>query len=330
MKIPRLVGMLLIAVVLALITTGSAHGAPQLQGEGQRQGLFGDVVAVVDNTIFLDSGEIVATDGNTLFVVPGVDNADLNDIAIGDRLAIVAVELADGSLIAENVFSTPQEPVKNTHVIVVVTGAQGGLITLIDDRGRPRTLELPIGKSVKVGDLLTLVIDPDDDTGTIVPNDIATIDDVVNKLIEDIQDAVGRAQERLQELLEENGNEHLTALARALERASDQAQDALEDALNSTYSHLTEKYEGAGVEGPFIKVEGFVTAFDVTSGSGTVTIDSLDDGEVTLGVTPATRIEDPVAVGDFVEAKYNLNLVAAKIELESHKLKFEGTSEFLL
>ena len=199
--------------------------------EGQRQGLFGDVSSVVDNTIILDGGEIVATDENTLFVVSGVDNADLNDIAIGDRLAFVAVELADGSLVAENVLSTPQEPVNSTHLIVVVTGAQGGLITLIDNKGRPHHMELPVGKSVEVGDLLTLVIDPDDDTDTLKPRDIAAIDKVVDKLLEDIQKAVGRARERLQELLEDNGNEHLTALARALDQASDEAQQALQSAL---------------------------------------------------------------------------------------------------
>ena len=325
MKTLRLVGMLLLVIALALTATGSAYGAPQLQMEGQRQGLFGDVSAVVDNTIVLDSGEIVATDENTLFVVPGVDDADLNDIAIGDRLAIVAVELADGSLVAENVFSTPQSPVNNTHIIVVVTGAQGGLITLIDNKGRSHNMELPVGKSVKVGDLLTLVIDPDDDTDTLKPRGIAAIDKVVDKLLEDIQDAVGTARERLQELLEDNGNEHLTALARALEQASDEAQQALQAALIATQSHLAAQHQDAGVEGPFIKIKGFVTAFDVTDGSGTITIDSLDDGEVTLDVTPTTRIEDPIVVGDFVEVKYNLDLEAAKIELESDMLKFEGT-----
>ena len=325
MKTLRLVGMLLLVVALTLTATGSAYGAPQLQRESQRQGLFGDVSSVVDNTIILDSGEIVATDENTLFVVPGVDDADLNDIAVGDRLAIVAIELADGSLLAVNVLVTPEKPVSNTHVLVVVTGAQGGLITLIDNRGRPHNMELPVGKSVKVGDLLTLVIDPDDDTDTLKPRDIAAIDKVVDKLLEDIQDAVGRARERLQELLEDNGNEHLTALARALEQASDEAQQALQAALISTQSRLAAQHQGAGVEGPFIKIKGFVTAFDVTDGSGTITIDSLDDGEVTIDVTPATRIEDPIVVGDFVEVKYNLDLEAAKIELESDKLEFEGT-----
>lgn len=325
MKTLRLVGMLLLVIALALTATGSAYGAPQLQRESQRQGLFGDVSSMVDNTIILDGGEIVATDENTLFVVPGVDDADLNDIAVGDRLAIVAIELADGSLLAVNVLVTPENPVSNTHVLVVVTGAQGGLITLIDNRGRPHNMELPVGKSVKVGDLLTLVIDPDDDTDTLKPRDIAAIDKVVDKLLEDIQDAVGRARERLQELLEDNGNEHLTVLARALEQASDEAQQALQAALISTQSRLAAQHQGAGVEGPFIKIKGFVTAFDVTDGSGTITIDSLDDGEVTLDVTPATRIEDPIVVGDFVEVKYNLDLEAAKIELESDKLEFEGT-----
>ena len=46
------------------------------------------------------------------------------------------------------------------------------------------------------------------------------------------------------------------------------------------------------------------------AGTGTVTIDAIDDGEVTLDVNPDTEIEDPIAVGDFVKAKYNHSAVA--------------------
>ena len=58
---------------------------------------------------------------------------------------------------------------------------------------------------------------------------------------------------------------------------------------------------------------------------GSVTIDVIDDGEVTLKINPATEIEDTLAVGDFVKVKYNSGLVAKKIELKLDELTFEGT-----
>ncbi len=77
--------------------------------------------------------------------------------------------------------------------------------------------------------------------------------------------------------------------------------------------------------GPSIKVKGFVTDLDVTGMAGTITIDSIDDGEVTLRITGATEIEDPIAVEDFVKAKYNPGLVAKKIEIEDGEFSFRGT-----
>ena len=91
---------------------------------GESVGLFGTVTAIVGTTIFLDTGNTVATDENTRFLVPGVDDASLADISITDRLAIVALKLEGGSLLALDVMSTPEEPVNTDHVLGVVTGTE--------------------------------------------------------------------------------------------------------------------------------------------------------------------------------------------------------------
>ena len=172
-----------------------------------------------------------------------------------------------------------------------------------------------------VGDLLTVVSDLDVDAGDLAATDVASVEDVIDRLAEDIEEAIDEARDLLQELLGSNGDQHLTALVNAIEHASDEAKDDLEAALNSTHSHLEEKYHGAGVKGPHIKVKGFVTA----TTSASVTIAAIGGGEVMLTITEATNIEDPISVGEFVEVKYNLELVAAKIGLRSDKFEYEGT-----
>ncbi len=324
MNTRRLIGILLLIPIVAFATMGSTFASPLVQEEGERVGLFGTVTAVVDGTILLDGGEIVATDEGTRFLTPGVGQTSLADIGVGDRLAIIGVEQEDGSLLALHVLSTPDEAVNTTHVLGVVTEVMDRLITLTDNQGNPFTVELPPGAAVGVGDFITVVSGPGGEAGQLPAQAVANITDVLDRLANDIDQAVGRAQERLQELLGENGDEQLTALLNALERASGRAKGALEAALNSTHSHLKGQYQGAGVKGPFVKVEGFITELEVDGGSGTVTIDSIDDGGVTLDISGGTQIKAPIAVGDFVKARYNLDLEAQKIEIESDKLTFEG------
>ena len=135
----------------------------------------------------------------------------------------MAVELEDGSLLALDVLSTPEEPVDNDHVIGVVTGAENGLVTITDDDGNEITIELPEGTTVAIGDFLTVVSSPPQDSETLTVSDVASIDDVIDRLVENIEDATEEALERLKELLGDNGDEKLTALANALENAGGRA-----------------------------------------------------------------------------------------------------------
>ena len=137
-----LVALALIAGTLSPMAT-RVHAGPAAAEGGGQLGLFGTVVAIVARTIVLDSGNTVATDEDTRFLVPGVDDANLGHISINDRLAIVAAELGDGSLLALDIMSTPEEPVNTDHVLGVVTGSEDGFVTLADEQGNTLTLELP-------------------------------------------------------------------------------------------------------------------------------------------------------------------------------------------
>ena len=115
-----------------------------------------------------------------------------------------------------------------------------------------------------------------------------------------------------------------TALTRAIEKAPEKAKTALNAALNRANSKMKQSFRKAGAKGPYIRVQGFITALNVEEGSGTVTIDDIDDGEVTLIITEATEIDVPVSVGDFVKAKYDVDQEAAEIELEDDEMAFRG------
>ena len=295
-------------------------------------GLFGTVTALVDSTIVLDTGEIIATDENTLFFLVDGSAGSLADIFIDDRLAIIALELGDGSLIATEVSLTSDEAVTTTTFIGIVTETGDGVATITDDEGNSITVEIPEGIELVLGDLVTVFLTSGGNGEEPTVTDIAFIDDVVDRLLEELETSTGDALEELEGLLEENGDEQVTRLANALEVATDQAKFNLETALDNATSRLEQVFEGAGINGPFVRVEGFIIALAVDEpttgdgqGAGSIDIGLIDDREISLIIVEKTKITDPVEVGDFVEVRYNLALVAKSIDLASDVLTFEGT-----
>ena len=181
------------------------HADPAVADEGRQLGLFGTVVAIVGPTIILDGGEAVGTNDDTEFQVPGVDDASIANIGLGDRLAIVAVELAAGGFLALNVLATPAEPVSTAHVLGVVTEASDGVIILTDENGTPFTVTLPAGVSAGIGDFLTIVSELGGDSNELSASDVANVQGVLQRLAEELENALGSAQARLQDLLGSNG-----------------------------------------------------------------------------------------------------------------------------
>ena len=314
-----LLALVLIAGTLSPMAA-RVHAAPAVADEGRQLGLFGTVVAIVGPTIILDGGEAVGTDDDTDFQVPGVDDASIANISLGDRLAIVAVELTGGGFLALNVLATPAEPVSTVHLLGVVTEASNGVITLTDEDGNPFTVTLPAGVSAGIGDFLTIVSELDGDSKELSASDVVSVQGVLQRLAEELEDALGSAETRLQDLLGSNGDEYLTALVAALGEASEEVQEALEDAVEAAQEDLEAAFELAGVEGPYVKTRGFVTASTSTS----ITIHTPDGDDVMLKMADATKIKGTVEVGAFVEAKHSLAYVAAEVEVEDDELAFKG------
>ncbi len=207
-----------------------------------------------------------------------------------------------------------------------------GVATITDDEGNSITVETPEGIELVLGDLVTVFLTSGGDGEEPTVTDIAFIDDVVDRLLGELETSTGAVLEELERLLEENGDEQVTRLANALDLATDQAKFNLETALDNATSRLEQVFEGAGINGPFVRVEGFIIALAVDEpttgdgqGPGIIDIGLIDDSEISLVIVEKTKITDPVEVGDFVEVRYNLALVAKSIDLASDELTFKGT-----
>ena len=153
---------------------------------------------------------------------------------------------------------------------------------------------------------------------------VATIEEVIDRLLEDVAPATAEEVAVLEELIAETGDAQLTAVADAIQEVAVETQEALAAVLEEATQELEALFDDAGVDIPGIKIECFMTAVDLVEGLGTVTITPIGDEEVTLVVDENTVIEEPIAVGDPVKAKYTLDLLALKVELKD-ALKLEGT-----
>lgn len=327
MKIWKIVGILALVVALSLNSVGSALSSPALQQEGEKVGLFGTVVVIEGNTIKLDTGKEIETTADTGFHVPGLDTASLDNVSTGDRLSILALQEADGSLTALQVVVIPGEPADNSHIIGVVTDTENGIITITDAQGNSFTLELPQGAPpVDVGGFLT-VVSSRGETGQLSPRALERIEDVIDRLLEDIDRAVGRAVDHIRSLVESNTDHQLAGLENALQRAqraNEQAYQALETALERASSRHDEIIETASNPGQY--EEGEKVKYEGTIASFTDTTLVLDDG-TTLTINDDTRIKGTLALGAEVEVKgveIDENLIALKIEVKGDEEEYEA------
>ncbi len=325
----RLMAAATIVLLLSMITAGGAFAAPVFQLSEERGGVFGTVSAILDDSLVLDGEKIVATDSNTRVLVPGAEEASLEDISIGDRLAVVAEAHEDGGIVAIDIMVTPPQPVNNDHVVGVVTNTENGVITVTDNDGNSVDVEVPDTAEIKIGDFLTIVSDKGSETENRSARAIAEIDHVINRLTEDIEAATDRATMRLQELLEDNGDGHLTALSKVLEKTSQQAREALERAFEQAQLELEETLAELGANSPGIRVRGFVRGLVIEQAIGVIAIDSIDDGVVILKITGETDLAEGVEEGSFVKASYNRGQLASRITLDDDSVVFRGVIQRL-
>jgi len=100
----------------------------------------GDVTAIEGTTLTVRTGRgmevALATDGETAFHAPGVEDAALSDLEVGDRVT-VEVWTREGSLYAKTVVVWPEQPAR---VIGRVTSIEGATLVLETRRGAVQVL----------------------------------------------------------------------------------------------------------------------------------------------------------------------------------------------
>jgi len=324
MKTWRLMKILLLVVVMAIVTTGTAFASPLLQQEGQKVGLFGTVVVMESNVIKLDTGKELEITPDTGFTVPGVETAGPEDVSVGDRVSILALEGADGTLTALQVVVVPGEPVYIDHLIGVVIDVTNGIVTLIDDEGNSYYLELDEG-AASVGDLITVVTSWDEDTGEHTPTGVESVEDLIEDLVDAIDTAVGDAVDRLRELVEDNAESHYSGLEAALLEAGEQAKEALENAYDNASSHHNHSIEVANSPAPYeegAEVEYEGTVFEFVEGDYL----RLDNESGPVFDISDADIYGTLYVGAEVEvegAEIDGTLFALKIDAEEEE-EYEG------
>ena len=293
---------------------GAVTGNGYLQPEAQ--GLFGTVTVVTgdhpravsgETDIILDtkSGpvEFTATVA-TLVRIPGFDSASVDDLNIGDPVAV----LLSGER-AVSILVRTELPVRTRHFTGVVTSVnEDGSIILRSRNGEQiSTLALGDPGGIQTGELVTAVIEQDLATSGLVVTGL----DRASASLERIASALDLAQrskapsniEALQQRLISNSAHHLTTM----QELSQKTVPALGSRVHRELKAAQEAYASAlsryGAPGPRAEVAGIVTSIDGPGQRIIIDPRGLDDVEITI--TDRTSFwRAPAGLAEDVEANW--------------------------
>jgi len=171
------------------------HGVAVKRGEGSLWGriiavvyeykFHGQVAAIDGNAVTvntLDGPMTVATDANTRFKVPGVENPTLADIKVGDLVFVVAFGQEDGSSLAKLIAVRPQirfrgEVVAKNGAMLTIATDRGNVDVLTDENTRYRVpgVENPTLDDVHVGDQVAVIAIPRGPEGGLLAKGIGVL-----------------------------------------------------------------------------------------------------------------------------------------------------------
>jgi len=320
----------MLALIFALVVAGTAWPV-DASGPSQpaQRGLFGTVTAIsgdhpravageTDITLETSEGpqEVTAVP-HTTFRVPGVEQATLEDISVGDQVAILA---GDGRAIA--ILVKTLRPVRVRHFTGIVTAEGNGEVSIRDAAGRqisaPALMDFT---ELETGDMVTAVLEQDLATGALL---ITGLDRALDNL-KRLQSALQQAQSTksaanlaaLQRRLSENSTRHLTTLQDLAQKANPSLRDRLQSRMESARSAYSEGMSRFDAGRPTARVRGIVTVIDEERRRLSVQPAGLE--QVELVVTPRTSIR--FGGKDIQFNQLDLaNRVEARYDLESHEL----------
>ncbi len=334
---------LLAAVLLAILSIGIALAAPVAQ-EGKR-GLFGTVTAVDKGSITLQQGDqtvALKVDSNTKVSIPGKAAAQVTDISLGSRVAVVAEQRSDGTY-ATMISVIAAQP-KAQHITLTVVEVSGRTIIGETSEGEQVVVELDFDPPPELIGQIATFVGEQPESNRFKARALQKLQNVVERLEKQIdekkrdvqseqaQNARELKQKELEELkgrLEDNLREHLDRLAEVASKAPPQSKEALEKALEKIkqgYRDAAAALEKApGEVDDLIEqrtIVGQVASVDPATGA--IGVRTRGDALVNVTATADTRIridEEPgtlsdVHVGDPVQVHYDPKTsVASQIRL---------------
>ncbi len=233
---------------------GYGYGYGPIQGA--KQGFFGTVIAVSANSITIDTKRenvVFTVNPDTQYWNPPNKDANLGDIKVGDRVAVLAAK-TDSGLLARRVLVIPSKP---THEQIrgVVTKISGTEITITYDSGKTVVADAPPGlaRKIELGDHVTAVILRTPGVEKVLLKDIENSDELIDRLNRIAAKKTDKDKDEVDRLVERNRQKQEEALQRVLDKAPDEAKAGVEKALERS------KAKGRGTE-----VQGKPTAVPAT------------------------------------------------------------------
>ncbi|MBI4289369.1 MAG: hypothetical protein HY671_13200 [Chloroflexi bacterium] len=299
MKVSKLI---LVIVLLLGLSAGSLayYRAPaSAQAQAGRKAVFGAVLSKGADSATLATAEgpvNVRFTAATRMRAPGRETVRHADLLPDDRLAVVAQKKAF-ELVAEDVMVIPRQPLLQ-HIVGAVTAVQAGNVTIADNAGNVTTV-VALDPAVKVGDVVTAVVERDSKTGRQVSRSLHHVGQVEDRLAAGIKEleARGRAAEGegLRRHLDDTVAHHLSLMHDAAEMALGDDKGGLRKAFDDAHHAEAEKLSGFGLK-PQVEVQGQITRIDNVA--GTVTIQPRRGEPITVKITKEVEVhKDSVSRG---------------------------------
>ncbi|MDO8750629.1 MAG: DUF5666 domain-containing protein [Dehalococcoidia bacterium] len=334
---------LLVAGLFALLSIGIAVAAPKAQeGKG---GLFGTVTAVDKGSITLqqdDQTVALKVDSNTKVSIPGIATAQVTDISLGSRVAVVTEQRSDGTY-ATVIYVIATQP-KERHITLTVVEVSGRTIIGETSEGEQVVVELDFDPPPDLTGQVATFVGEQPESNRFKARALQKLENVVERLVREIdtkkrdvqaeqeQSAKELKQNELEDLkarLEDNLREHLDRLAEVASKAPPQSKEALEKALEKIkqgYREAASALEKASGEvddiieqrtivGQVVSLDPATSQIGVrTRGDALTNVNAMADTRIF--VDEATGTLSDVHVGDPVQVRFDPKTgVASQIRL---------------
>ncbi len=277
----------------------------------QQRGILGQVTEIrtpspgltVISVDTVDNGtQQIEASENSAIIVPGKETASVNDISVGNFLAVLAAA-EDSRLIAQNIMVKPDMPVVHAHIIGSKVGGVGDQIILMNRDGNSVAADIsPDSVRIDPGRIVTAVVRQDLKTGALSLLAAEPVDIATARLTSALEAAARSGSlQNLSNLANRATADitgHLTILQEIQNRADPSISFLFTDALERAVQAYSAQLALFDLGKPTIRIVGRIEDIDRTQGLIFVSLEQGPRAELQL--TDSTnishfRLESPTA-----------------------------------